>query len=130
MHTTPITVRFSDLDSLGHVNNAVYFSYSEHARLEFFEQLGITERSFPSLLLARAMCSHHLPILYGQAVEVWTWVAKIGNKSFTVQHHVLANGQKAASMETVLVWYDHNQKVSRSIPEAARDKLKTQMLEV
>jgi acyl-CoA thioester hydrolase len=127
MHSTSITVRFSDLDSLGHVNNAVYFSYSEHARLEFFECLGITTRSFPSVLLARVACSHHLPVLYGQAVEVTTWVSHIGNKSFTVQHHVLANGQKAASLETVLVWYDHDQKASRSIPEAARATLKTQM---
>jgi acyl-CoA thioester hydrolase len=129
MHTTPITVRFSDLDSLGHVNNAVYFSYSEHARLEFFEFLSITARSFPSLLLARVACSHHLPVFYGQDVEVTTWVSHIGNKSFTVQHHVLANGQKAASIETVLVWYDHTQKASQSIPEVARDTLKTQMLE-
>jgi acyl-CoA thioester hydrolase len=123
-------VRFSDLDSLGHVNNAVYFSYSEHARLEFFEYLGITTRSFPSVLLARVACNHHLPVLYGQAVEVTTWVSHIGNKSFTVQHHVLANGQKAASLETVLVWYDHAQKASQPVPEAARDKLKSQMLEL
>jgi acyl-CoA thioester hydrolase len=129
MHSTAITVRFSDLDIMGHVNNAVYFSYCEHARLEFFEFLGITSRSFPSLLLARVQCNHHLPVLYGQAVAVLTWVSHIGNKSFTIRHEVKANGQKAASLETVLVWYNHVQQASVSIPEMARDKLKTQMLE-
>jgi acyl-CoA thioester hydrolase len=128
MYTTPITVRFSDLDIMGHVNNAVYFSYSEHARLEFFEYLGVTKGGFPSVLLARVVCNHHLPVLYGQMVEVQTWVSQIGNKSFGVKHHLLADKQHAATLETVLVWYDHAQKASQSIPQAAREKLKTQML--
>ena len=34
----PIEVRFRDCDSLGHVNNAVYFSYLEQARLVYSQQ--------------------------------------------------------------------------------------------
>jgi len=33
----PINIRFSDFDSLGHVNNAVYLTYLEEARVKYFE---------------------------------------------------------------------------------------------
>jgi len=33
----PVTVRWADMDSLGHVNNAKYFTYLESARTAFFD---------------------------------------------------------------------------------------------
>ena len=41
----PMTVRFSDLDSLGHVNNAIYLSYLEQARISWFQTTKIAETS-------------------------------------------------------------------------------------
>jgi acyl-CoA thioester hydrolase len=49
----PMTVRFGDLDALGHVNNAVYLTYIEAARLAYFAQLEVTDPARPSLMLAR-----------------------------------------------------------------------------
>jgi len=40
-HVTHLTVRGYELDSYQHVNNAVYLNYFEHARWEFFSQLGL-----------------------------------------------------------------------------------------
>lgn len=39
--TIPLTVRGYELDSYSHVNNAVYLNYFEHARWEYFRQLGL-----------------------------------------------------------------------------------------
>lgn len=36
-----ITVRSYELDALGHLNQAVYHSYAEHARVEYMRSLGI-----------------------------------------------------------------------------------------
>ncbi len=121
--STPITIRFADLDMLGHVNNAVFFSYIEFARLEFFAALGITDKAFPSCLLARVVANHLRPVHYGDEVQITTWVNKIGTKSFHVHHEVIANGQGCATLETVLVWYDHHQKISLPVPDLARAKL-------
>jgi acyl-CoA thioester hydrolase len=120
---TSITVRFADLDMLGHVNNAVFFSYTEFARLEFFAFIGITDKQFPSCLLARVVANHVKPVHYGDAVQISTWVTKVGTKSFTVQHEVLANNILAATFETVLVWYDHHAKLSLVVPDSVRTKL-------
>ncbi|MDA0882981.1 MAG: thioesterase family protein, partial [Bacteroidetes bacterium] len=34
-----IEVRFRDIDAMGHVNNAVYLSYFEQARIGFFNAI-------------------------------------------------------------------------------------------
>ena len=120
---THMVVRFADLDMLGHVNNAVFFSYTEFARLEFFAFLGITDKEFPSCLLARVVANHVKAVHYGDTVQISTWVVKVGTKSFTVQHEVVANDILAATFETVLVWYDHHAKQSLVVPDVARAKL-------
>jgi acyl-CoA thioester hydrolase len=118
-----IAVRFADLDMLGHVNNAVFFSYSEFARLEFFAAIGITTKAFPSCLLARVVVNHLKPVHYGDDLIVTTWVQKVGSKSFTVLHEVIANNIVCATLETVLVWYNHQSKTSLLVPDAVRAKL-------
>ena len=37
-HTSVIPVRFSDIDAMGHVNNAIYLNYFEQARMSFFQE--------------------------------------------------------------------------------------------
>jgi acyl-CoA thioesterase FadM len=46
-HVTPIAVRFRDIDAMGHVNNAVFFTYLESARVEYMRNvvLGTTSRN-------------------------------------------------------------------------------------
>ncbi|GAB2632519.1 acyl-CoA thioesterase [Nocardia goodfellowii] len=39
--SVPITVRGYELDSLGHVNQAVYLQYAEHARWELLRAAGV-----------------------------------------------------------------------------------------
>lgn len=35
-HVTPLQLRFSDLDRLGHVNNVIYLTYFELGRINYF----------------------------------------------------------------------------------------------
>jgi YbgC/YbaW family acyl-CoA thioester hydrolase len=43
-HKSYITVRGYELDSYGHVNNAVYLQYYEQARWEMMKELGFLDR--------------------------------------------------------------------------------------
>ena len=36
--TTGISIRFKDIDAMGHVNNALYFTYFEEARKSFLKR--------------------------------------------------------------------------------------------
>ena len=40
-HSIPMEIRFADIDSLGHVNNAAYLTYMEQARLRYVRDVGV-----------------------------------------------------------------------------------------
>ena len=53
--THAVEVRFRDLDALGHVNNAVYLTYLESARMAWYLHLTRrTELKGMDMILARA----------------------------------------------------------------------------
>jgi acyl-CoA thioester hydrolase len=125
-HVTPITVRFRDIDAMGHVNNAVFFTYMETARVEYVRHQILGEaqvRSFTDalgLILAKISCEFKSPIYYGQQVEVGTRVTEMRNSSFLIDQRIEADGQLAASAEAVVVHYDYQAGKSVRIPDEVR----------
>ena len=117
----PIQVRFRVLDSLNHVNNAVYVTYLEFARIAYWNALLKNER--PSMLVARVEMDYLRPVLLHDVVEVLVRTSEIGTKSFTMRYEILANGEVAARGSTVQVWFDHTAQISKSVPDAIRAKV-------
>ena len=115
----PIQVRFRDLDLLRHVNNAVYLTYLEIARIEYWKALQF-QPVRPSMLLARVEIDYLKPILFEDQVEVAVRVSEFGTKSFVMPFEISANGTIAAKGSSVLVWFDHAANVSVVIPDSAR----------
>lgn len=102
----PIEVRFGDLDALAHVNNAVYLTYLETARLKYTARLGIDQVN-PSYLLARIEVDYVRPVLLGETVDVGTRISHIGNSSFRMQHEMWVNQSTVAKAQSVLVWVEN-----------------------
>ena len=119
-----ITVRFRDIDAMGHVNNAVFFSYLEAARVEYVRSVILRTQSHKlhetGLILAKISCEFKKPIFYGQSVEVGTRVAEMRNSSFTVEQRIEAGSQLAALAHAVVVRYDYPAGKSVRIPEEFR----------
>jgi acyl-CoA thioester hydrolase len=123
-----VEVRFRDCDPLGHVNNAVYLTYLEQARLLLWRELwgfGVAPRpSVPGVILARAEIDFRIPAKYGDTLEVRIDVAAIGKTSFTYDYEVLdAQGRLVASARTVQVMYDYGTAKPVTIPVDIRQKL-------
>lgn len=116
----PIRVRYSDLDTFGHVNNAVYLSYLEEARAAYYQALRGLEPGLPEFktLVARSELDYLRPVLLDQAVEVRVRVSAVGNKSFRTVYQIYAEGALAAKAQTVQVWM--NGEESARVPEAVR----------
>jgi acyl-CoA thioester hydrolase len=125
----PVSVRYADIDAQGHVNNAVYFSYLEQARIEYMRALGIwrVEDNFLSIgtIVAEATCSYKRPILLGEAVLVWARVSRIGTKSYDFEYRITTNGAEAATARTVQVAYDYATSQSIRVPDDWREKVRT-----
>jgi len=117
--STPIELRFSDLDLYGHVNSVVYFSYLETARVKLFKDFftELTEKQIFTLV-ARAECDYKLPILFGDVLIVSVVIARIGTSSFDLDYRLHDGAEKTyATARTTLVCFDNAQKVTVTVPE-------------
>ena len=80
--------RFSDLDPMGHVNNAVYLTWIENARIEFLRTLGAFDNpdtTEMAMILARVEVDFRAPLGFGDEIEVGVRTARLGTKSFDLE---------------------------------------------
>lgn len=117
------SVRFNDLDGMDHVNNAIFLTYIESARLAYLESLGAGQNPQKSLILARVEVDFRSPIGFGEDVEIGVRTGRIGTKSFELEHEVRANGRLTAEGKSVLVAYDYTTNSSRELPAEWRELL-------
>jgi len=125
----PIEVRFRDLDALGHVNNAVYLTYLESARIGWW--LHVTSRqglSALDMILARVEIDFRSPVGYAESLDVGVRCASIRRSSFVVESVIAAraSGRVAAEARKVLVHYDYAAQRPSPLPEELRQKLLAQ----
>jgi len=105
-YVTDIEVRFRDLDPLGHVNNAVYASYLEQARVGYYEEVVEVSVEEISFVLANLEIGYKRAIEHGEEVRVGVRTSEVGDKSMTTEFRVEADGELAAVGETVQVAVD------------------------
>ncbi len=125
-----IKPRFRDIDALGHVNNAVYFTYMEQARTEYYLKIANARRLAEiDFILASARCDFRSPVAFGETVVLRVWSTRIGDSSFTLRYEmrVKEDGRLAAEGESVQVAYDYETKRSKPIPDYFRKALEAEM---
>jgi acyl-CoA thioester hydrolase len=109
-------VRFRDVDAMGHVNNAVYSTYLEQARI------GILGGLEP-FILARVEIDFRAALREGADVEVRTRCSHVGTKSFELQHEIWSSDRLVAEAKSVLVGYDYQRDQSVPITDDLRRTL-------
>ena len=121
-----IDVRWRDLDALAHVNNAVYLTYLEHARVEYARHLGLApnDPTQIGMIMAEATCRYRSPLRLGERVTVQIRVSDLRNSSFTFEYAVLGgDGRLAATASTVQVCFDYDAGRPIGIPPEWRDAI-------
>jgi acyl-CoA thioester hydrolase len=117
-------VRFRDLDPMGHVNNAVFLTYVESARVAFLQHLGAAPTlEDMGIIVARVEIDFRAPVRLGDEVEVTVRASRFGDKSFDLDHELLVDGNVVAEAKTVLVTYDYSKREPMPIPDEWRRKL-------
>lgn len=125
----PYTVRqkvtFRDLDILGHVNNAMYFTFFETARTEYMAEMFDLKRleALP-IILASACCDFRSPAFFGETLLVGTGVSRLGGKSFDLAYRVETDdGRLVAEGKSVQVMYDYASGRTISLPDEFRARV-------
>jgi acyl-CoA thioester hydrolase len=118
--TVPIPVRFRDVDAMGHVNNAVYLTYFEAARIPYYLMLrGNPDLTRTDMIVARIECDYRSPATFGDTLVVGVRMEEIRSRSFTLTYRIEleANGALVASGRSVQVAYDYAAKTTRLVPD-------------
>jgi acyl-CoA thioester hydrolase len=114
------TVRFRDLDSLAHMNNAVYATFVEQARIAFLSPQGADVQN---MILARLEIDFRSPVELGEIVEIEVKPTRVGTKSFDLDYVLRAGDRVVAEAKTVLVAYDYERAQSVELPNDWKERL-------
>ena len=117
-------VRFRDVDVFGHVNNAVYLTYLEDARVGFLRQLGLV-RSVDDIrmILARIEIDFRGQVGLGETLEIAVRAPRFGTKSFDLEYEIRSRGRVVATAKSVLVAFDYENNATMAIPDHWRERL-------
>ena len=118
-------VRFRDCDAFGHVNNAVYLTYLEQARVEAWHRLTGTTGLPRNIILARVEIDYRAPATLGDRLLVRLRTVAVGTKSFTLDCDIenVRTRATVATARTVQVMYDYALGKSIAIPPDIRARL-------
>lgn len=124
--TCDVQMRFRDIDGMGHVNNAVYLSYAELARTQFYLQVA-KKKSLDEIdfILAHVDIDFESQAVWGDQIQVAVWPSRIGTSSFTLSYEISEKRSRRvlARANSVLVSYDYEKKKSKPIPPEFRKLL-------
>ena len=120
----PISVRWRDMDSMGHVNNAKYIAYLEEARVRWMLTVpGISMQDRIAPVVAANNINYRRPLTWPHDVMVELYVDRLGSSSVTIGHRIV--DQIDADVlysdgSVVVVWMDTQTGKSAPLPEAVR----------
>ncbi len=125
VHTSIQPVRWGDMDSLGHVNNTVYFRYMEQTRIEWLYALAEESGGYASgtgPVIVNASCTFLVPIVYPADVEVRMYLGAPGRSSVDSHYELDCAGRRMAEGAAKIVWIDFASGRSVPLPEPLRAK--------
>ncbi|MCL5677204.1 MAG: acyl-CoA thioesterase [Firmicutes bacterium] len=107
--TIDIPVIFRDLDAFGHVNNAVYLTYLENARVAYLERIAGGGLESLRLIIAEITMTYRSPAHFGESLRVGIRVSEVGNSSFIMQYRIedQKTGRLVAEARSTQVAFDY-----------------------
>jgi acyl-CoA thioester hydrolase len=121
----PRDVEFRDVDAADHVNNAVYLTYLETARIRYLIEVLAADFAYQvSLILAHITVDFRSPARFPETLEIGTRVSRVGTKSFDMEHEIRGgDGRLVLEASSVLVAYDYEANAAMAVPDDWRLRL-------
>jgi len=122
-----LTPRWGDMDALGHVNNAKFFTYDESVRLDYFQRLMKDDPKFWNeygLILAHIEADFIAQLKPPAVLEMGFRIAKIGRTSLGTEAAMFSGEQLVAVTRGVLVWFDYKTGTPLPVPDEVKAKIR------
>jgi len=114
-----IVPRFRDTDAMGHINNAVYITYLEVGRQEYWKRMsGATDYGRVPFILAHVTVDFRAEALVDEVLRVGLRCDWVGTKSFQFRYEIRERATDRLCVEatSVQVCYDYARKQSIAVP--------------
>ena len=131
-HVYDCRVRWSDVDSYGHVNNVKYFEYFQEARIAFLSGLadGLPGTAGRGVVVARIAVDYKRPILFRtEPFQVETWVSRVGTSSYDLESEIKDGDEVLSRAHAVVVAFDRDRQRSRRLTDVERSHLEDLLVE-
>jgi acyl-CoA thioester hydrolase len=122
-----LTTRWGDMDALGHVNNARFFTYDESVRLAYFTERMADDPKFWNeygLILAHIEADFIAQLKPPAELDLRFRIAKLGRTSMHTEAGMFLGERLIAVTRGVLVWFDYRASKALPIPDAVRAKIR------
>ena len=124
LFSAALAVRWRDLDAFNHVNNSVFLTYLEEARLLWLKNVpGPWFDAHAMPVLAASQLNYRRPIEWPAQLHVELRCTRVGGSSLTLAHRILDaddTGCLYCDGEVTLVWVDPSNGRSVPLPQAIR----------
>lgn len=126
-----LSVRFSDLDAYGHVNNVKYFEYFQEARIDYMRGIwrGVPkETPRTPFVVAHTSVDYRVPIVFRtEPYAVHSWLSHVGNSSFVIEAEIEDGDKVLARARVVLVTFDEKTQKAAPAPDAYKELLRSEL---
>jgi acyl-CoA thioester hydrolase len=122
----PVEVRYADLDTMRHVNNAVYLTYIEQVRSYYLEEACQWDWKKWGMVLAKTDIDYRRQIQFHNKPDVWIRTSQLGNSSITQDVIITEQGDPEmvfAKARIILVHVDYKTGRPQPIPQEVRERL-------
>ncbi|MCO5205893.1 MAG: acyl-CoA thioesterase [Anaerolineae bacterium] len=124
-HCLTLDIIYRDIDALGHVNNAVYITHMETARIKFMSTVLNENSANVPLILAEIRCAYRSPAYYGEQLLIGTGVTRFGTKSFDFSQTIeTTTGRLVAEGHSTMVWFNYERDATEKVPDWFREKVR------
>lgn len=124
-YKTPIPIRFSDMDMFGHANNAIFLTYFEQARSNYWDEVIHWDWNAMGIIIAKAEVEYLIPVLLTDELFAYVKTSRIGNSSWDIDYRLVAeqNGQQIIKAKGKTIQVSFNYKLNHSAPIPEKEKM-------
>ncbi len=125
--TAQLLPRFRDTDAMGHLNNAVYVTYFEVARMEYWRAMtGEANYMEVPFILAHTSIDFRSPAFVHERLVVGIRVSRLGRSSFECAYRIAEETTDRLVCEgrSVQVIFDYAGGASYPMPDALRAQVR------
>jgi acyl-CoA thioester hydrolase len=122
--TTEVTLRYSDMDAMGHLNNAVYATLFEAGRVDYLNQvlLDLTPKG-AGYVIVKLTIAFKAEARYPGVAVIKTRIVRVGGSSMTYMQTIMIGGKVVAEAESICALFNLTRRKAMRCPEALRARI-------